>query len=287
MSSDFSALTTYEITAGPATARAMTWGGRLRIGGTDLWDAFVQWRLWTMLGWNDIRQRYRRSVIGPFWITLSTALFVALLGVIYAKIFQMQIADYLPYVAMGIITWGFISGAATDCCGAFLEGGGIIKQIKLPQSLFVLRVIWRSFIILLHTIVLIVPLALIFKIRMGPVALLALPGLALVFVNQIWLGIVIGVLATRYRDMVQLINTTIQITMFATPIMWPVSALHGAHFIADVNPAYHLIELVRTPLLGTAPAALSWLVVSGICIPGYALAALLLWRARDRIVYWL
>jgi lipopolysaccharide transport system permease protein len=111
--------------------------------------------------------------------------------------------------------------------------------------------------------------------------------LLLVVVNQIWLSIVIGTLATRFRDITQIVTTTIQISMFATPIMWPVSAVPGARFIADVNPFFHLIELVRAPLLGGVAEPLSWIVVIIMCILGYGLAAIALMRASARLVYWL
>lgn len=261
--------------------------GRPLSGWRDLYEGLSNFRLWSMLGWNDIRQRYRRSTLGPFWITISMAIFIVLLGVIYSKIFSQDIAVYLPYIAMGLITWWFISGTTVEACNAYIEGGGIIKQIRLPYTIYPMRMIWRSFIVFLHTIVLIVPIALFFRMDIGMGALMAIPGMFLVVLNQIWVAIVVGVLSTRYRDIVQLVTTTIQISMFATPIMWPVSAIPDARFIAEVNPFYHLVELVRAPLLGGAVEPLSWIVVLAMCGVGYVLAVFMLARANRRLVYWL
>jgi ABC-type polysaccharide/polyol phosphate export permease len=265
----------------PDTHRPMIAGAR------DLYEGLANWRLWSMLGWNDIHQRYRRSAFGPFWITISMAIFIVLLGFVYAKLFHQDIAVYLPYVAMGLITWGFISGTTTEACSAFVENAGIIKQIRLPYSIYAMRMIWRSFIVFLHTVVLIVPIALFFHVAIGWNCLLAIPGMLLVVLNQIWLSIVIGVVATRFRDTVQLVATTIQISMFVTPIMWPVSAISDARFVAEINPFYHMIQLVRAPLLGEAPEPLSWIVVLVMCIVGYGLAAFALTRAHPQLVYWL
>jgi ABC-type polysaccharide/polyol phosphate export permease len=256
-------------------------------GARDLRDGLLNWRLWSMLGWNDIQQRYRRSAFGPFWITISMAIFIVLLGFIYSKLFHQDIAVYLPYIAMGLIAWGFISGTTTEACSAFIENAGIIKQIRLPYSIYAMRMIWRSFIVFLHTVVLIIPIAIIFHVDMGWSCLFAIPGMVLVVLNQIWLSIVIGVVATRFRDTVQLVATAIQISMFVTPIMWPVSAIPDARFIADINPFYHMIQLVRAPLLGEVAAPLSWIVVLVMCIIGYGLAAIALTRAHPRLVYWL
>ena len=256
-------------------------------GARDLGEGMTNWRLWSMLGWNDIRQRYRRSAFGPFWITISMAIFVMLLGVIYSKLFHQQLAVFLPYIAMGLITWGFISGTTVEASSQFVENAGIIRQIRLPYTIYAMRMIWRSFIVFLHTVVLIVPIAIIFHMEFGWGTLLAIPGMFLVVLNQIWVAIVIGTLATRFRDIAQLVATGIQISMFVTPIMWPLSAIPDARFIADINPFYHLIELVRAPLLGSAAEPLSWIVVLGMCTVGYGLAAMALTRASPRLVYWL
>ena len=257
------------------------------LGVRDLIEGMANWRLWSMLGWNDIRQRYRRSALGPFWITISMAIFVVLLGVIYSKLFHQDVAVFLPYVAMGLIAWGFIAGTTTEACGHFIENAGIIRQIHLPFTIYTMRMIWRSFIVFLHTVVLIVPIAALFRLEIGFATLLVLPGMLLVVLNQIWLSIIIGVIATRFRDTAQLVTTTIQISMFVTPIMWPLSAIHGATLIADINPFHHMIELVRAPLLGGTAELLSWAVVAAMCVLGYGLAALALNRAHLRLVYWL
>ena len=256
-------------------------------GARDLVDGMANWRLWSMLGWNDIHQRYRRSAFGPFWITISMAIFVVLLGVIYSKLFHQELAAFLPYIAMGLITWGFISGTTTEACVQFLENAGIIRQIRLPYTIYAMRMIWRSFIVFLHTVVLIIPIAIFFHMEFGWSTLLAIPGMFLVVLNQIWMAIVIGTVATRFRDIAQLVATAIQISMFVTPIMWPLSAIPDARFIAEINPFYHLIELVRAPLLGSAAEPLSWIVVLVMCLFGYGLAAMALTRASPKLVYWL
>lgn len=256
-------------------------------GARDLIEGLANWRLWSMLGWNDIRQRYRRSALGPFWITISMAIFIVLLGVIYSKLFHQDIAVFLPYIAMGLIAWGFVSGTTTKSCNQFVENAGIIRQLHLPFTVYAMRMIWRSFIVFLHTVVLIVPIKLYFGFDLGFASLLVLPGMLLVVLNQIWVAIVIGIVATRFRDIQQLVTTGIQISMFVTPIMWPVSAIPDARFIAEINPLYHLIELVRAPLLGGVAEPLSWAVAVAMCVTGYTVAALLLTRAHRRLVYWL
>jgi ABC-type polysaccharide/polyol phosphate export permease len=248
---------------------------------------FRIWRVWGIMGWDDIRQRYRRSVLGPFWITLSMGAFILLLGIIYSRLFHMQIETYLPYLSVGFIVWGFMSTAANDSCIAFTDTGRIIKQIKLPYSVYILRVVWRNFIIFLHTIVIYVPMMIVFKIELKLAMLLVIPGLLLVIINLIWLTTVIAILSTRFRDIQPIVGTVIQLGMFATPIMWPISSLGDARIVAEINPIYHLIEVTRAPFLGEVPGMISWLVAIGLAIVGSALATALLVRTARRIVFWI
>ena len=253
----------------------------------EILAGFRAWRVWGIMGWDDIRQRYRRSVLGPFWITLSMGVFILLLGIIYSRLFHTEIETYLPYLAVGFIVWGFMSAAVNDSCIAFTDTARIIKQIKLPYSIYILRVVWRNFIIFLHTIVIFIPMAIIFKIEPKLSMLLAIPGLVLVTANLIWLTTVVAILSTRYRDIQPIVNTVIQLGMFATPIMWQVSSLGDARIVADINPVYHLIEVTRAPFLGQVPPLESWMVAIGLTIIGSCLAVALMVRAARRIVFWI
>jgi ABC-type polysaccharide/polyol phosphate export permease len=245
------------------------------------------WPVWVLMGWDDIRQRYRRSVIGPFWITLSMGVFILVLGVIYSRLFHVKLEDFLPYLTVGFVVWGFMSTAANDSCIAFIDASRIIKQIKLPYSVYVLRVVWRNVVIFLHTIVIFIPMAIIFKIEPNLTMLYEIPGLLLVSVNLIWLTTVIAILSTRYRDIQPIVGTVIQLGMFATPIMWNVNALGDSKIVAEVNPVYHLIEITRAPLLGMAPEPRSWLVACGLAVVGSVFAIALMVRTSRRIVFWL
>ena len=255
----------------------------------ELLAGFSAWRIWMILGWDDIRQRYRRSVLGPFWITLSMGLFILLLGIIYSRLFHTDLATYMPYLSVGYIVWGFISQVTNESCMAFQEGARIIKQIKLPFSIYILRIVWRNVIVFLHTIVIYIPVAIIFKVEPTLAIFLVIPALFLVLVNVTWVALVLAILTTRFRDILPIVGTGTQIAMFATPIMWQLSSLSGrSTLIAELNPLYHLLEIVRAPILGTVPDWRSWLVagVTRRCRFGRWPPRSLVSKTR-RIVFWL
>jgi len=278
---------------------------------TDVWhdasgsDLSHQWRhntaaqdipaglravhVWGTLGWHDIRQRYRRSVIGPFWFTINTALMVAFLGALYATLLKQPIREYLPFLAAGLVIWQYISTVALESCSVFIGAGYIIKQIKLPLTIHVGRLVWRNFIILLHSLPILI-LLLVFLGHPSLMSLLLIPaGLVLLLLNGIWVGIVLGILCTRFRDIPPVVANLVQIAFFFTPVMWTPEILkaHGRGWVAEFNPFYHLIEILRAPLLGKQPQLISWVSSISIVICGFLFAQWLMSRYRGRVAYWL
>ena len=246
--------------------------------------------LWGLLGWQDIRRRYRRSVLGPFWLTISMGMLVAMLGTLYGTLLKVEIAVYVPFLALGFIVWTLISGLITDGCTVFISADGIIKQTNLPLSVHVYRRVWCNVLIFFHNAVIFVVVAALFAIWPGWTGLLALPGLVLLCLNGIWVGLLLGIVSARFRDVPPIVASLVRILFFVTPIIWMPELMPGrAQMLAlvlDFNPLFHLVSLVRAPLLGQAPGLVSWLAGVGITLGGWLLAFEVLRRYRRRIAYW-
>ena len=246
--------------------------------------------LWGLLGWQDIRRRYRRSILGPFWLTISMGVLVATLGTLYGALLKVESAVYVPYLALGFIVWTLVSGLITDGCTAFISAESIIKQTNLPLSVHVYRMVWRNCLTLCHNAAIFVVVAVLFAISPGWIGLLALAGLVFLVLNGVWVGLVLGVVSARFRDVPPILDSVVRILFFATPIIWMPELMPGRALmlavVLDFNPLFHFVEVVRAPLLGQAPELVSWLAVSGISLGGWLLAFALLRRYRRRIAYW-
>jgi len=242
-----------------------------------------------MLGWQDVKQRYRRSKLGPFWLTISMGVLIGALGFVFGRIFNSPLHEFLPFLAAGIILWTYISTVINEGCTAFISSDAVIKQLPLPMFLHIMRVIWRNLVILAHNIVIIPVLFLVFLRPLELVALLAIPGLILTTLTLAWVALLAGVLCTRYRDLSQMVASVLQITFYVTPIIWMPSMLSGRRdfIFLDINPFYHLIEVVRAPILGVAPTLTNWLVSIGISLVGWVITLAVYGKYRSRISYWL
>ena len=242
-----------------------------------------------ILGWQDIRQRYRRSMLGPFWLSISMGVMVGVIGLVFGQIFRTLQADYLPFLAAGLMLWAFMATVLNEGCLAFIAAEGIIRQLPVPLGVHLLRVIWRNVLILAHNAV-VFPLVLLAvgKAPGWPV-LLCLPGLVLLTLNLGWLALLLATFCARYRDLPQIVSNFLQVVFYLTPVIWMPALLpdRAAVYLLDLNPAYHLLEIVRQPLLGRSPDAMSWGACALVAVVGWAFALAVFARFRYRVAYWL
>jgi ABC-type polysaccharide/polyol phosphate export permease len=254
----------------------------------DIASGLTNWRIWTFLGWTDILLRYRRTIIGPFWMTISTGVMIATMGVVWGIIFNAHLPTFLPYLAAGLVTWFMMSTIMTESTNAISDRPDSLKDFNLPISYTAFRLVVRNFIVFLHNVIIYFAVALIFGTNFFTTALpLVLLGLFLLLLNAAWVSIFLGIIGARFRDIQQLVATVMTILFLASPILWQQQALGNNQFIATFNPVTHFVDIVRAPLLGHPPPLLSFAVIVCITIAGWTATLLLLARARRRIVFWL
>ncbi|MDX1882302.1 ABC transporter permease [Mycolicibacterium sp. 120270] len=257
----------------------------------DLVDGFARRELWLHLGWQDIKQRYRRSVLGPFWITIATGVTAIAMGGLYSKLFKLELSEHLPYVTLGLIIWNLINAAILEGADVFVANEGLIKQLPTPLSVHVYRLVWRQIILFGHNIVIFVVIAIIFPKPWNWADLAVIPALALIVLNCVWVSLCFGILATRYRDISPLLFSLVQLLFFMTPIIWNEATLtqQGAGRwakIVELNPLLHYLDIVRAPLLGADQELRHWVVVLVLTALGWIFAGLAMKQYRARVPYW-
>lgn len=243
--------------------------------------------LWPTLAWQEIKQRYRRSVLGPFWLTISTALFIAGMGPLYGALMGQPISQYIHFLAVGFIIWQFISSLITEGCQAFIAAEGYIKQTRLPLTVHAMRVVWRNVLILAHNFVIVILVSAYFAPPWGWGLLLALLGVLVIALNGVWLSLLLGLLSARFRDIPQIVTSLVQLLFFVTPIFWRPEMLISNKWVTAWNPIFHLIELVRAPVLGNPVPAASWSIALAVTVSGWLFTIVFFARYRARIAYWL
>ncbi|MBV9090800.1 MAG: ABC transporter permease [Mycobacteriaceae bacterium] len=257
----------------------------------DMAEGLERRQLWLHLGWQDIKQRYRRSVLGPIWITIATGTTAVAMGGLYSKLFHLQLAEHLPYVTLGLIIWGLISASILEGAEVFVANEGLIRQLPTALSVHVYRLVWRQALLFAHNIVIYAIIAVIYPKPWSWADLSVIPALGLIVLNCIWVSLVFGIIGTRFRDIGPLLNSVVQLLFFMTPIIWNDQTLtqQGAGRwgkIIELNPLLHYLDIVRAPLLGAPQELRHWVVVLVLTVIGWMLAAFAMRQYRSRVPYW-
>jgi ABC-2 type transport system permease protein len=277
----------------------------------DIGAAIDQRELWGHLGWQDVKQRYRRSTIGPLWITISMAVTAAALGGLYSQLFNQPIGTFMPYVTVGFMIWYFISACVLEGTETFIANEGLIRFLPAPLMIYVFRTVWRQVLFFAHNLVVyVLVLAIFFPQLSQPYrmvnngvmhpglswsALLAIPAFLLIVINGLWVTLLFGIIATRFRDIPPVVSSFMQLFFTMTPIIWTTDLLKGGtagsaksvvDFVAKLNPFYHFIEIFRAPLVGQIQSWTHWAVCGGITVVGWTLALVALRNYRSRVAYW-
>jgi lipopolysaccharide transport system permease protein len=265
----------------------MTLGTRHHWAIADVAGGARLWRLALTLGWLDIRLRYRGSMLGPFWLTISTAVMVAALGFLYSKLFKLDLATYLPYLALSQVLWGFIASMVSEACTTFTEGEAVIRSVRMPFTVFSIRTLFRNVIALLHNVVVIVVVFAIFRMWPGWELLLAIPGFVIWVVDALALTLILGAFCARFRDLQPIVNSVMQIAFFMTPVIWKADQLGPKARVLWLNPFYDLLEIVRGPILESPIAHMTWVGAcgysAGLCLVSWSFFV----YARGRITFWI
>lgn len=256
----------------------------------DLGTSLTKWHMWMMLAYQDIKLRYRRSILGPFWITISMAVTAYSMGFLYGHLFKTNIASYFPYLVGGMISWALISNSILELTETFTGSEGLIKQIKLPYSLYIHKIAFRNIIVFLHNMVVIIPIFFIYheSATVNLYTLLLIPGLLLIYTNSLIFGLSLAMIAARYRDFAQIVKSLVQVIFFVTPVMWQPNALPPTKQIfVTLNPFNSLVDVIRAPLLGQPPSVASYMTVAIVTLVGATLTWHMFVKYRARIIYWL
>ena len=253
----------------------------------DLADGIRRLDIWLGLAWLDLKLRYRRTLVGPFWLPLSSVVTIAIMGVVYGRLFNFPMATYFPYLAAGLALWSLISSFINDAPVVFINAAHVAHQTPLPFSLYVLRRVANALIQFLHTSVSFWVVAICFRVSFGWNTLMAVPGLLMLSVFGFWVTLALGTICLRFRDLAQVIAVATQTMFLVTPIFWHINMMPKYPWLATYNPMYHLLEICRAPMLGQATPWSSWGVVTLINLAGCCVAFVIFARCRRRLAYWM
>lgn len=276
------------VTVADSTAGGRLWPSPTQFSAAleDIVSACRDWRMWSQLAYQEIRMRYRRTALGPFWITLNMGLTVVLVGVVFGRLFNSNPSEYMTNMVTGVVLWNALTMTMNESASGFISFAGYIKQVKQPYFIYILVIFWRNILTFFHNLIIIPCVMLFFLTPVGWTVLLVPVGLVLFFLALMPYALIAALLSARFRDVPQFVSNILSSLFFVSPIIWKVDLLGHYAKYAYLNPITHLIDVVREPLLGKMPIWFVYPAVLFMIAVGWAAAFIVFARFRARIPYW-
>lgn len=271
----------------PYVYEAKAGRGHLRDALKDLKEGLQRHAVWRELVRRDLYSKTKGAGLGRWWIVIGQAIAIAGMGLVYAKLFGMTLEGYLPYLAVGLITWGYIIALINEASDVFVFSKGYLTQTRLPLSICAYRFVTRNLILFVYKCSIIVAMLLLLQVPIGWNAPVALVGVLLIAVAGFFTGIILGLLNARYRDIGQLVASLTVFLFFMTPIFWRADRLGEYSWIVDYNPLYHFVSLVRSPLIGESISYWSFAMTGGTIAVLIMIASIVYKFLGREVIYWL
>src|SRR5215472_373134 len=261
--------------------------GLFMLGIADLLKGIDNWRLSHLMGLGEIRRRYARSRIGQFWLTISTGIMVASLGLVWSTLWNMPVEDLLPFVAISLIVWTMITGTLAEAATVFVSAGPMFLNQGMSFSTAIYSLVYRHLLIFLHNMPTIVIAILLFSVPAGGISLVALPGFGLLVIALLWASYLVAIACVRFRDLTQVVQNVLMVAFFITPIFWkPDQIPPDKDYLLFLNPFAALLAVVREPLLGQLPSIYDWAAAVIFSLGGFVVALPIIGYCQRRIIYW-
>lgn len=262
--------------------------GQIRRAFGDVVRSARLWHIWVRLGVQDVRHKFRRSTVGPAWIFLNLGFLIGAIGIIYGRLLGQDLHEFIPFLTAGLIIWTYLTTTVSEGAHAFVNSEGYIKQIALPIYVYIFRTFVNVGLTTIISFSVFVIVAIAYRVPIGVGTLWAIPGALILMAASLLTICILAHLHARFRDIAPMASVAMQMALYVTPVMFPGELLRrrGLALAVDLNPFYHLVEVVRRPLVTGHPATVtSYIAVSLVLTLLAASAAGIIAYYRRSIVF--
>jgi ABC-type polysaccharide/polyol phosphate export permease len=240
------------------------------------------------LAWSDTRARYKKSVLGPLWLTITNLVGILGLSVVWASLLKQDMPTFVPSLTIGLIIWQLLSGSLNEGATTFIRHAGVLKNFPVPPSLFIMRTLIRQLINFAHNIFIIFGVILYYKLSISVSDILtALFNLLILILNIYWMIFFLAIAGSRYRDIEYLLATLLPLLFFVSPIIFRLDHLPMDINIIWLNPLSYFIEIIRMPLLGIEIPFFIKQFVLIYTLAGSLITYVLYRLNRKKIAFWI
>jgi ABC-type polysaccharide/polyol phosphate export permease len=261
---------------------------QLAAASNDIREGLRRWRNWTYLGIENVKNRYRRTVLGPWWLTLQMGVYVVGISIVFGSLLNKSLKDFVPYVALGFIAFILLSNLTRAGAEVFINGSSTLKSTRQPLSNLVLREVAIEFIHFAHNMVIYLVFLVVGLVPLSPKILVAVPIVVLIGVNGLFLGLWLGPTVARFRDVQPFVNSILMVIIFFSPVFYGLNDVSAGirNTLLAWNPFTYLISAFRAPLIGAPLTPYYYIGTAVVTVINVALGLAVFTRTRSRLPYW-
>ncbi len=254
----------------------------------DVREGLHLWRNWSYLAAENMRNNYRRTVLGPWWVTIQVALWTTGIAVVFGQVNHEPLKSFVPYVAVGYITFGLVTGLTRAGANVFVRNASTLKSSRQALSSLVLREVAVEILRFAHTIVIYAVMVAARLVPLSPKILIALPVIGVIAINGLLVGLWLGPTIARFRDVEPFVDSILGVAIFFSPIFYHAGSLSSGvrAAVLTFNPFSYLINAFRAPLIGDALLSSYYIGLGLVTVANALLALAVFTAARSRIPYW-
>jgi len=263
-------------------------GAQFQAASADIREGLRRRRSWSFLAVENVKNRYRRTVFGPWWLTLQMAVFVLGISVVFGQLLNTGLKTFLPYVAVGYIAFILLSSLTRAATSVFITASSTLKSSRQPLSSLVLRNVGIEFIHFGHNMVLYIPLVAAGLVPLTPKALIAIPVVLLIAVNGLFVGLWLGPTVARFRDVEPLVHSILNVAIFFSPVFYHLTNVSSGvrNTLLSWNPFSYLMNAFRAPLIGEPLLTSYYVGAAVVTLINVAVGLAVFTWARSRLPYW-
>ena len=233
----------------------------------DELHALWRWRgLLRLLVTREVVLRYKRSLLGVWWVLLNPLLTMAVLWVVFSHVFRFETGvPYAVYLLSGLVLYTFFDQAVSGAGGAMLSNAAVLSKVHVPSEVVCVSVALGAAVNFALGLLPLLAIMLIAGVALQPTLPLVLLPAVLLLVTAVGLGLLLAPLTVRFQDTTQITRVALLLGLYASPVFWPPSIVEGRWGDAiEVNPLFHFLRAVRATLYeGTLGPWSAWAVMAG------------------------
>ena len=234
----------------------------------------------------DTLARYRRTLLGPFWIVIGLALGSLGLGLLWSELWNIPKSEIVPSITIGFLVWIFMSNSIIEGTNCLIIEANMVQNMRLPLMFFPLVSLAKQVINFLHSLLIVFFVSLVFPPENVVNLLWIIPSALICFSFLLFTMSSLSILCARFRDIVPLVGSTLPLLFFLSPVLFRIQQAENISWLIWMNPFTYFIIILREPLQGAAPSFLALLIASVITIVTFIFLAFLLHKKRNQVVYW-